>query len=228
MVSTCDDTSIVAGVSSNGGGIVGGVSPVGGGTAPGIGSSAMETSVSSSCNGGISSGGDCSAMMVFVSSSNTNLRNDLSNVLRSRSSSCESILFPSFFSGDVWASCRGEEESHPAFALVVLLLCQKKRVVQSPVTPTLVLCVGILTQAGGSGRDRKTLVALRGCFSRLRAGRLVVYDRIASSKRRLVMPLLALRASLVHEPVALARTEVSCRGEDQLLPPWIGSLGSSG
>ena len=85
--------------------------------------------------------------------------------------------------------------------------------------PILVLRVGLIHEPVALVEIGKTLAAVRNNFSRLRVGRLVVCDRIVSSNKRLVMPFLVLRAGLIHGPVALARTENYCRGEEQLLPP---------
>ena len=46
-------------------------------------------------------------------------------------------------------------------------------------------------------------------------------EEVASSNKRLVMPILVLRVGLSHEPVALAKIKISCRGEIYPLPPWI-------
>ena len=151
-----------------------------------------------------------------------------SDVWRCRSSFCESVLFASLQLGQKQAVCHGEEEGPPAFALIVLLPCNEKRVVQLLVTPILILWVGLRHEPVALAEIGENSYRGENNFFRLRVGLLVVCDRIASSKRRLVMPFLVLRASLFHEPVALARIKIFCRGEAQLLPPWISSLRSSG
>ena len=45
--------------------------------------------------------------------------------------------------------------------------------------------------------------------------------RLVSSDERLVTPILVLRVGIIHELVALAKIILSCRGEEDLPPPWI-------
>ena len=184
MVSACADTSIGSGMPAD------------------TGVSGMPSG-----SGGIAPGSGCSTIGVSVSSSNASLRSDLSNALQSRSSPCKSVLFASFWLRQCtnFLPRRGRKSSR--FRVGCLVTLQRKRVVQRPVMPTLVLRVGLIHEHVSLAEIGENLTAVRNSLFRLRVGRLVVCDRIASSSKRLVMPFLVLRAGFIHEPVALTRTE---------------------